>query len=159
MMPLIEEQNSSWIKQMKKITLITLGIVLLAAACNRSQRVIQPQAPASKTAQAQKPNLPVQVLPLHTVGQITRHAAGFINQKVRMQGYLLKKESGYIIFSDEPGGGINQYDLPVVGPGIETIQPKHKYELQGTFLDHGLKANNGNLDHLELLITPKLIQY
>jgi hypothetical protein len=147
---------------MKKIILFLIGIALLATSCNKPQTTIKSQVPVValdfKPVQSPKPNPPTPVLPLHTVGQITRHTAGFINQQVRIQGYLLKKEADYIIFSDESGGAISQYDLPVVGSGIEIIQPNRKYELRGIFLDHGLNASNGSPNHLELLITPQLIR-
>ena len=93
-------------------------------------------------------------LPMHTVGQVTRHAAQFVGQTVLLKGYLLKKESGYIIFSDEPTGSISAYDLPVIGTGFDTIQPKQAYLLQGVFLGSGLTASNGNAYHLELSALP-----
>ena len=96
--------------------------------------------------------------PLSSVGQITRHSANFINQQIRIQGYVLKKENGYIIFSDEANGTIGQYDLPVTGLGVDSMQSKQKYELQGLFLDHGLTASNHNQNHLELSSLPTLIK-
>lgn len=92
--------------------------------------------------------------PLYTIGQVTRHAANFIGQTLRLAGYLLGRESGYAIFSDEPGGAIGRYDLPVTGPGLDNLVSGQKYELTGRFLDQGLAASNGNPDHLELLSPP-----
>jgi hypothetical protein len=92
---------------------------------------------------------------VHKVGAVTRHAAKFIGQDVTMRGYLLARESGYILFSDEPGGRIGRYDLPVTGAGIEGIVPGKRFVIEGTFLDHGLTASNGNPDHLELNQPPQ----
>ncbi len=92
---------------------------------------------------------------VHKVGAVTRHAAKFIGQDVTMRGYLLARESGYILFSDEPGGRIGRYDLPVAGNGIDAIVPGKRYIIEGRFLDHGLKALNGNPDHLELTQPPQ----
>jgi len=97
-------------------------------------------------------------LPIHKVGEITRHAVGFIGTQVRMEGYLLKKESGYILFSDEPTGAVSKYDLPVTGTGYDTMLPNKKYSIEGMFLDHGLTAQNGNPDHLELDAVPTLLK-
>ena len=93
---------------------------------------------------------------IHKVGAVTRHAAKFIGQDVAMRGYMLVRRDGYILFSDEPGGRIGRYDLPVSGNGIDQIQPRKRYVIEGRFLDHGLKASNGNPDHLELTAPPRL---
>ena len=93
---------------------------------------------------------------IHKVGAITRHAAKFVGQDVAMRGYMLARADGYILFSDEPGGRIGRYDLPVSGGGIDQIQPGKRYVIEGRFLDHGLKASNGNPDHLELTAPPQL---
>ena len=93
---------------------------------------------------------------VHKVGAVTRHAAKFIGQDVTMRGYLLARRNGYILFSDEPGGRIGRYDLPVSGTGIDQIVAHKRYVIEGTFLDHGLKASNGNPDHLELSKPPQL---
>ena len=93
---------------------------------------------------------------VHKVGAVTRHAAKFIGQDVVMRGYLIARESGYILFSDEPGGRIGRYDLPVTGDGIDGIVPGKRFVIEGTFLDHGLTASNGNPDHLELTAPPQL---
>ncbi len=98
------------------------------------------------------------VLPLHMIGQVTRHAQNFASQQVRVQGYLLKKEKGYIIFSDEAGGIISSYDLPVIGQGIDLVEFKKKYILEGRFVKDGLVSSNNNLYHLELTKTPQLVK-
>ncbi len=92
---------------------------------------------------------------VHKVGAVTRHAARFVGQDVVMRGYLLARENGYVLFSDEPGGRIGRYDLPVAGAGIEQIVPGKPTLIEGTFLDHGLTATNGNPDHLELTKPPQ----
>lgn len=97
-------------------------------------------------------------LPLHTVGQVTRHADQFIGKRVRLQGYLLQQNNGYILFSDEPTGIVGRYDLPVRGAGVETMQPGKKYELQGVFLGYGLVSSNHNPNHLELELSPALVR-
>jgi hypothetical protein len=92
---------------------------------------------------------------VHKVGAVTRHAPAFIGQDVVMRGFLLARENGYILFSDEPGGRIGRYDLPVTGDGIDQIAPRKRYVIEGRFLDHGLTASNGNPDHLELTQPPQ----
>ena len=93
---------------------------------------------------------------VHSVGAITRHAAKYIGRDVAMHGYLLARRHGYILFSDEPGGRIGRYDLPVTGTGIDGIVPHKRYIIEGTFLDHGLRASNHNPDHLALSKPPQL---
>ena len=97
-----------------------------------------------------------QPLLIHSVGAVTRNAGQYVGQTVLLQGYLLQKESGYIIFSDEPTGSVSGYDLPVTGQGIDLIRPKQAYLVEGTFLDHGLVASNGSIYHLELSSSPSL---
>ncbi len=143
---------------MPKKIIFTAAFLLLAAGCNTSQLMPQTKSFIPASPKSTATSAPLEAPSLHTVGQVTRHAAGFIKQRVRVQGYMLKKENGYIIFSDEAVGAINQYDMPVKGLGIETVEPKHKYALKGLFLNTGLSASNHNPNHLELEIVPKLIQ-
>jgi hypothetical protein len=89
------------------------------------------------------------------VGAITRHPDGFINKHIFIQGYILKKENGYVIFSDEPTGAISKTDLPVTGAGIESMVLNQKYILEGTFTDLGLSASNGSVYHLDLSVLPQ----
>jgi hypothetical protein len=91
---------------------------------------------------------------VHKIGAVTRHARQYVGQKVTLTGYLLARETGYVLFSDEPTGKISAHDLPVSGVGLDQLQPMMKYVIEGTFLDHGLQANNGNLYHLELTASP-----
>ncbi len=101
-------------------------------------------------------NSPVPNLTLHTIGQVTRHASDFVGQNVRVEGYLIKKEAGYLIFSDEATGAISSFDLPIVGLGIDTIKSGPKYVLDGKFVEGGLQSSNKNPYHLELSSSPKL---
>jgi hypothetical protein len=100
---------------------------------------------------------PAVIIPTHTVGQITRSAQNFIGTEVKIQGYLLKSESGYIIVSDEPAGSISQYDLPITGLGIIIVEPNKKYTFQGIFLGQGLVSSNQNPNHLELSQLPEYV--
>ena len=94
---------------------------------------------------------------IHKVGAVTRHAAHYLNQDVMLRGYLLARGNGYVLFSDEPGGKISRYDLPVVGPGVDQMKPMQRYVVEGTFLDHGLSASNGSPVHLELTAPPSIV--
>jgi outer membrane protein assembly factor BamB len=95
---------------------------------------------------------------IYSVGQITRHSQNFIGSQVIMQGYLLKKEQNYIIFSDEAIGSISTFDLPVSGTGYDSIQSGHLYQIEGMFLGSGLISSNQNPNHLELSIPPIIIK-
>ena len=106
----------------------------------------------------QPPPATASPLPLHTVGQVTRHASGFIGQEVRLAGYLIKKESSYIIISDETTGTMSNFDLPVTGSGISAVQSGKKYIFQGMFLNQGLVSSNQSPTHLELTQVPVLSQ-
>ncbi len=90
----------------------------------------------------------------HTVGEVTRHPGPFIGTSVRIRGYLLKKENGYVIISDEPMGSISRFDLPVTGSGIDAVRSNQSYEFDGIFLNQGLTASNGSNYHLELSSPP-----
>ena len=84
------------------------------------------------------------------VGAVSRHASRYVGKQVTIAGYLLARESGYVLVSDEPGGRIGHYDLPVTGDGLATLRPRLRYVFEGRLLDHGLKAINGDPVHLEL---------
>ncbi len=99
----------------------------------------------------------IQNLPLHTIGQVTRYASNFVKQNIKVAGYLIKKETGYLIFSDEATGVISSFDLPVTGLGIDTVKFGQKYILEGTFMYGGLHSSNNNPYHLELLDVPQTI--
>jgi hypothetical protein len=111
----------------------------------------------SATSTSNSP-LPISTPPAQSVGSVTRHAASYIGKSVVLQGYLLKSETGDIIFSDEPTGSISIYDLPVTGNGITSIVAKHEYLLQGTFIKQSLPASNGSTYRLELSNIPTLLQ-
>ena len=83
----------------------------------------------------------------YAVGTITRNPAPYIGTLLAIRGYLLQKDAGYDIISDEPTGSIGPYDLPVTGQPIASLDPGILYTLHGTFLDQGLTADNGNPDH------------
>ena len=88
------------------------------------------------------------------VGAVTWHASQYVGQTVKLVGYLVAREPGYVLFSDEPTGKISTHDLPVSGVGVDTFQPMRKYIIEGILLDHGLQARNGNHYHLELAAPP-----
>lgn len=90
------------------------------------------------------------------VGAVTRHAIQYVGLSVLIRGYLLKSESGYVIFSDETTGAVSRYDLPITGTGIQSMQPNQAYLVRGTFRSGGLTASNGNTYHLELSAPPIL---
>ena len=88
------------------------------------------------------------------VGAVTWHTKNFVNKEVKIVGFVLKKEKGYILFSDEATGPVTVGDMPVVGSGVDNMVLKGKYILQGVFLYNGLTASNGNQYHLELTQLP-----
>lgn len=85
-----------------------------------------------------------------TVGNVSRHAQNYLGQTVIIAGYVLSQQNGYVIISDEPGGTVGFYDLPVMGPGVAGLQLKQKYVFQGILRGTGLTSTNRNPDHLEL---------
>ena len=92
---------------------------------------------------------------VHKVGQITWHAKKFVDQDVTLVGYVLARDKDYVFFSDEPKGKVSAHDLAVAGPGLDQTEPMKKYVIEGRFLDHGLKARNGSVYHLELTAPPR----
>ncbi len=107
-------------------------------------------------AQASNPTQAREAAPL-SVGSVTWHQSNFVGKQVFLIGYVLKKENGYVIFSDEPTGAITKHDLPVTGIGISGLALKQKYTFKGTFLDKGLVASNGSTYHLESSEVPQLV--
>jgi len=91
---------------------------------------------------------------VHKVGAVTWHASRYAGRKVDIAGYVLVKKTGYVLFSDEPGGKVSAHDLPVTGTGIAALSLDKKYRLRGAFVRGGLKASNGNPYHLELTAPP-----
>src|SRR5258708_37304141 len=136
--------NFSLIKKfMKRITLMIASVLLLASACNKPKNpVIQtpPSTPAVivPAKQPMKEALPLPAL--HTGGQVSWHPGGFINQRVRVRGYLLKTEKGYILFSDESSRPITLHDLPVTVVGMQNLKTTPTNELLATFLDQALTS-------------------
>ncbi len=94
-------------------------------------------------------------LPVSTVGHVSRHAQNFVGQLVRIQGFVLQKEPGYVIISDEASGSLGFYDLPVTGLDTSKLQLKGEYIFYGTLVYQGLTAINKNPYHLELLQAPE----
>ena len=92
----------------------------------------------------------------YKVGSVTWHAKKFAGQNLLIVGYVLRREAGYVLFSDEPTGAVSAHDLPVAGLGIEQLSITKKYLLSGKFVEGGLAASNGNLYHLELAAAPVL---
>ncbi len=91
---------------------------------------------------------------VYTIGYAMRHSDEVLNQDVTLQGYPLKKENGYVIFSDESSGGLTVNDLPVIGDGLSSVSLGTKYILRGTFTKGGVSAVNKNPYHLQLSSPP-----
>ena len=148
----------------KVITFVIAGILLFTGyLAFRNNSFIK-----SANAPTYSPNIPTPTpvetplpspLSLHTIGQVTRHVSGFVGQIVRVEGYMLVGlNNNYVIFSDETGGAISAFDLPVTGPGIETLEFKQKYKLEGRFVYGGLNASNHSQYHLELSLPPQSVK-
>ena len=103
--------------------------------------------------------VPAMAETVHTIGHVTWHPTGYVNQIVSMKGYLLKVEKGYVILSDEAGGGISVHDLPVTGPGWDVFLPGKLYLIHGKFVKGGLNASNHDPYHLILTQIPKLLSH
>ncbi|MDE3078652.1 MAG: hypothetical protein KGI94_01305 [Paracoccaceae bacterium] len=101
---------------------------------------------------------PALARPVHSVGAVTWHPKQYVGKVVAMRGYLLRHDKGYILFSDEPRGAVSQHDLPVEGPGFESIKPMHRYLIEGKFVKGGLKASNGSPYHLVLTAPPQEVK-
>ena len=93
--------------------------------------------------------------PVRTVGSVSRHPTDFVGKTVTLSGTMIRTEGDYIIISDETGGAVGLYDLPVVGDGIDIPLPGKTYLFTGTLVQGGLKASNGNPYHLELTRPPQ----
>lgn len=119
--------------------------------------IIKRSVPMSSITSATSSN-PVPSLSIQTVGSVTRHSAKYIGKNVHLRGYVLKQENGYIIFSDELNGTISNFDLPVTGAGIETMQNKQSYIIEGVYLGKGLIASNKNPNHLLLTKIPEVVK-
>ncbi len=92
----------------------------------------------------------VQPLPIHTVGEITWHAKDYLGKDVRVQGYLLKKGTGYDIISDEMTGSPTYHDLSVMGTEIVRMRLMQKYILEGMFVANASSSTSRTLYVLEV---------
>ena len=90
------------------------------------------------------------------VGKVTWHAATYAGQDLALKGYVLASGDGYVLFSDEAGGEVSAHDLPVTGPGFDTMAKGRKYLLHGKFVK-GVRFANGSMYHLELAVAPELM--
>jgi outer membrane protein assembly factor BamB len=91
----------------------------------------------------------------YTVGAMSRHPTSFQNLVVKIKGYLLKKDAGSLIISDEPDGAIGRYDLPVVASGLDAVVAGKPFLFTGRIVEGGLEASNGNPFHFELIQPPQ----
>lgn len=89
-------------------------------------------------------------LAIQTVSEVTHHTKKYENQTVRVEGYVLKIEKDYAIFSDEPSGLISTFDLPVTGEGTEALEEQVKYQIEGKLIFGGLKSSNKSEYHVEV---------
>jgi hypothetical protein len=89
-----------------------------------------------------------------SVGYLMKHRQSLVGVETAIEGYMIKKDTGYIIFSDEKIDTPNPNDLPVNGSGEERIMPRQKYILTGRLVYKGLAASNGNPYHFELTKKP-----
>ncbi len=150
------------------IFLIIVGVVLILFILfwnSKNQTRIESipalstgETAAVATVKPIDPAVPQKEIPVLGVGKVSRHTKDFINQKVRIAGYLIRKEAAYAIISDENYGPLGYYDLPVSGVGFDTILSKHKYILEGTLVLGKIKAINGNPYRLQLSSLPTLVK-
>ena len=85
---------------------------------------------------------------VHKVGAVTWHAAKFVGKDVVLEGYVLAKEPGYVLFSDEATGKITAHDLPVTGPGR-----RHDAD-QSEIRDRGCVPRSGPLREQRQSLSP-----
>lgn len=141
------------------IVLGVLGLFYLFSRSSSTDKVLPTETLTSSSSPLPSPTVQISPLPIHTIGQVTRHVAGFVNQEVQVQGYMLVGlNKNYVIFSDETGGAIGIFDLPVTGVGVEELIFKQKYILRGKFVYGGLNASNHNQYHLELSALPEAVK-
>jgi hypothetical protein len=89
-----------------------------------------------------------------TIGSVTRHPEQYIGASMQLRGYLLEMNGGIAIFSDEAGGAVSSFDLPVVGSGVQDLMLNRPYTLVGTFTSGNPAAQNGSTYRLELSMPP-----
>ena len=124
------------------------GVDIISTASS-TELLVSMAVPAIPTLGTSTP-----VLTPATIGAVTRHAGAYVGKVILLHGYVLKKETGYVIMSDEPGGSISSYDLPVSGAGEDIMQVGSTYLIQGIFLSKGLLSSNESKNHLELSVFP-----
>ena len=91
---------------------------------------------------------------IHKVGKVTWHPARYVGHSIRLDGYVLVKEAGYVLLSDEATGKVSAHDLPVIGDGVEQMRQGGRYLVEGKFVHGGFKAMNASPYHLELSAPP-----
>lgn len=124
------------IKVASIVVALALAALLVSGSGTRRTTVYAPSVGTSSPPSVSIGTTPhlIQSLPIHTVGEITRHAGNYLNKDVRIEGYLLKKGRGYNIFSDEMAGSVTRHDLSITGAEITRMRVKQKYILEGTFV-------------------------
>ncbi len=95
-----------------------------------------------------------QALSVRSVGAVTWHANKFIGKTVKLKGFVLSLSHGEVLFSDEGTGAISPHDLPIQGPGSETLELHHRYLLVGIFVKDDALHSNGSPYHLLLTAQP-----
>lgn len=91
-----------------------------------------------------------------TVGYITSHSSELVGTVMKVDGYMLKQENGYLMFSDESSGNISSGDLPVLTSGTDSFAPNQKYQLIGELINGGIDAINKNTYHFEFSLSSAL---
>ncbi len=118
----------------KKNVAIIIAIVGVAVLVTMARDPMKTAINNSSPISGNSANTQPKQSPVYTVGELTWRAKQYLNQSVRVRGYLLKKEVGYNIFSDEKSGSMTAHDLSVTGAGISTMQLEHAYTLGGVFV-------------------------
>ncbi len=86
----------------------------------------------------------------YSVGYVMRHAQNLVGQQIQIQGYVLKDEGSYFMFSDESSGSISPNDLPVIKFDSSVLNAGQKYSFVGKLVSGGLNAVNKNIYHFEV---------
>ncbi|GAC1413922.1 MAG: hypothetical protein NVSMB66_6640 [Candidatus Doudnabacteria bacterium] len=114
------------------------------------KRNAQPTSSASSSAD------PFASLPFLRIGKVSRHPNNYLNQNVKLSGYIISAQKGYTIFSDEASGQLGYFDLPVVGPGLDNLATGKRYVLEGNFVKSNQTFVNKNPYNLVLSTGPAL---
>ncbi len=94
--------------------------------------------------------------PVLSIGQVTWHPKDFLGHNVRLQGYVLKKDSDSPIFSDEAVGALHKRDLAVTGFGLDKLKTHQRYLLEGVLTQSATKQAP-TFYRLELVEPPQAI--